>query len=139
MRRIASKKPLQRLHGFRAAAELQKGRPCGRLRTAFSIKQEALFVIDAPPIDDVAQGIFSSQLGHHNPRLLLVLACFVLIAGFARLVALEEEDLAEALPWNRSSPSRERVTCACRRTGTAAAVPASCDRVYPPLGPLWQS
>jgi hypothetical protein len=91
MRRIASKKPLQRLHGFRAAAELQKGRPCGRLRTAFSIKQEALFLVvaDALPIDDVAQGIFSSQLGQHDPRLLLVLACFVFVAGFAGLVVPE--------------------------------------------------
>jgi hypothetical protein len=89
MRRIASKKSLQRLHGFRAAAELQKGRPCGRLRTAFSIKQEALFLVvtGAPPIDDIAQGVFSSQLGQHDPSLLLVLPGIVLVVGFAGLVA----------------------------------------------------
>jgi hypothetical protein len=62
---------------------------CGRLRTAFSIKQEALFVVvaGALPIDDVAQGIFSSQLGQHDPGLLLVLPGIVLVIGFAGLVA----------------------------------------------------
>jgi hypothetical protein len=35
------------------------------------------------------------QLGQHNSLLLLVLAGFVFVAGFAGLVALEEENLAE--------------------------------------------
>src|SRR5579864_9131890 len=36
------------------------------------------------------------QLRQHDPTLLLVFSGFVFVAGFARLVALEEEDLAEA-------------------------------------------
>jgi hypothetical protein len=39
---------------------------------------------------------FSSQFGQHDSRLLLVFAGFVFVAGFARLVALEEQDLAES-------------------------------------------
>src|SRR2546423_12965197 len=35
-----------------------------------------------------------SQLRQHDPRLFLVLTGFVLVAGFARFVALEEQDLA---------------------------------------------
>jgi hypothetical protein len=37
------------------------------------------------------------QLGQHDSLLFLVLAGFVFVAGFAGFVALEEEDLAEAL------------------------------------------
>jgi hypothetical protein len=51
---------------------------------------------------------FSLQLRQHNPCLLLVLPGFISVAGFARLVALEEEYLAQAfigidLGWQRGA------------------------------------
>jgi hypothetical protein len=39
---------------------------------------------------------FPLQFRQHDPRLLLLFSCLVFVAGFARLVALEEENLAKA-------------------------------------------